>query len=593
MDFSCFLPQEAQVPAAKHYQYCNQNEHDDTYIMPHVAAIMPHAAAIIPNAHMYRSAIAQSSYLSMYPSLNVCQSGLEQTTHLTTWPIVVSPASSLPTTKSLDVTKLAQFRILSIDAIETILGNLQYFSCPATHPHLHAVLRDLCELNVHEPLDGAQQHNLGVLLRKINILALPRKYRNSKAFKVVLEKFELFASKPGHELLRRAINALHFMEREGKDKARQRYGIYLEEALALLRRKSPIRTTHDQPMRVTSLTAGHASEKMMFLFRNTHGGQQREQRLWVETFTAKHSNVSTYSQLKSEIEKRLIVIKSNAAQGSALALGRGAAGSSAASNQESSDTACIVLNPQDEKCSDDDTPSLLPEDIVEPIADIVQDNEGIMSVAGEDDDTAVHAGATTTSSINDADQRQVVPQSTNDDRKRKRQHESNASARLVSAETRRMSQGRVPKPALVSAACNTFTRACGGLTGEFRQWSKDNEGTNSGESTTGSFSLILKHMKRICAFSSTSKFLDGGSGRGMPVTHVQQATAADSIGVEIEDLTFHLSIMGYMKVVAENEKRRQHGSKDVFNSRMCFIKQNLKEIASFDLITHVYMFSVG
>lgn len=154
------------------------------------------------------------------------------------------------------------FHNKGIEAIETILTNPVNYACANTHSRLHVELSILCGLDqCQRQIDSVHQQILHDAFRKINILALPEQYHVMALTNVLEDPATFAAMRPECELLHHLLNALHCRARLGDAVARERYGIYVDEGLTLLKRKCPLSMTH--PLAAPSVVvAKHAYKKL-------------------------------------------------------------------------------------------------------------------------------------------------------------------------------------------------------------------------------------------------------------------------------------------------------------------------------------------
>ena len=119
-----------------------------------------------------------------------------------------------------------------------------------------------------------------------------------------------------------------------------------------------------------------------------------------------------------------------------------------------------------------------------------------------------------------------------------------------------------------------------------------------GELTMGSMQKMINLMTKYTGLSSSSRFIDVGSGIGKPNLHVAQHPGVEfSCGIEMEHVRWALSITCLNAVLdaAAEQQQQQHllGQDEAIHSRCVFLHRNIKEARTFDPFTHVYMFSIG
>ncbi|EEC51994.1 predicted protein [Phaeodactylum tricornutum CCAP 1055/1] len=116
-----------------------------------------------------------------------------------------------------------------------------------------------------------------------------------------------------------------------------------------------------------------------------------------------------------------------------------------------------------------------------------------------------------------------------------------------------------------------------------------------GELTMGSMQKMINLMKEYTNFSSSSRFIDVGSGIGKPNLHVAQDPGVDfSYGIEVEHDRW---LLGYscLKAVFEAAANQAPGLTDdeQIHGKCIFEHADIRLARSFDPFTHVYMFSIG
>ena len=120
-----------------------------------------------------------------------------------------------------------------------------------------------------------------------------------------------------------------------------------------------------------------------------------------------------------------------------------------------------------------------------------------------------------------------------------------------------------------------------------------------GELTKHSMQKMVDLMVKRTDFSSSSRFIDVGSGIGKPNLHVAQYPGVEfSCGVEMEHNRWSLG-MTCLKACLNAAVRER--DEDLANTENCqllqgntiFMHNNILEAKTFDPFTHVYMFSIG
>ncbi|VEU36229.1 unnamed protein product [Pseudo-nitzschia multistriata] len=124
-----------------------------------------------------------------------------------------------------------------------------------------------------------------------------------------------------------------------------------------------------------------------------------------------------------------------------------------------------------------------------------------------------------------------------------------------------------------------------------------------GELTKHSMQKMIDLMVKNTEFSSSSRFIDVGSGIGKPNLHVAQYPGVEfSCGVEMEHNRWSLG-MTCLKAclnaaVKEREKVAEAAANEnsgslLLQGNTMFLHNNILEAKTFDPFTHVYMFSIG
>jgi hypothetical protein len=119
-----------------------------------------------------------------------------------------------------------------------------------------------------------------------------------------------------------------------------------------------------------------------------------------------------------------------------------------------------------------------------------------------------------------------------------------------------------------------------------------------GELTVGSMQKIIDLMKIHTGFSSTSRFIDVGSGLGKPNIHVCQNPGVEfSYGIEMEMSRWMLGMANLQAIIKAAQSQQESGEiiaeSEAIGSNCYFDHGNIMDAMSFDPFTHVYMFSIG
>ena len=124
-----------------------------------------------------------------------------------------------------------------------------------------------------------------------------------------------------------------------------------------------------------------------------------------------------------------------------------------------------------------------------------------------------------------------------------------------------------------------------------------------GELTKHSMQKVIDLMIKTTGFSSSSRFIDVGSGIGKPNLHVAQYPGVEfSCGIELEHCRWSLGMTCLNAcldaAVIEQEKDDEKKTKTSANNSLVqgntmFLHSNILEAKTFDPFTHVYMFSIG
>jgi len=122
-----------------------------------------------------------------------------------------------------------------------------------------------------------------------------------------------------------------------------------------------------------------------------------------------------------------------------------------------------------------------------------------------------------------------------------------------------------------------------------------------GELTKHSMQKMVDLMVQNTGFSSSSRFIDVGSGIGKPNLHVAQYPGVEfSCGVEMEHNRWSLGmscLKACLNAAALQDREWQETASTTNNSLLqgntMFLHNNILEAKTFDPFTHVYMFSIG
>ena len=122
-----------------------------------------------------------------------------------------------------------------------------------------------------------------------------------------------------------------------------------------------------------------------------------------------------------------------------------------------------------------------------------------------------------------------------------------------------------------------------------------------GELTKHSMQKMVDQMVQHTGFSSSSRFIDVGSGIGKPNLHVAQYPGVEfSCGVEMQHNRWSLRmscLKACLNAAAVQDGERQETASTTNNSLLqgntMFLHNNILEAKTFDPFTHVYMFSIG
>eukprot|EP00536_Pseudo-nitzschia_multiseries_P005280 jgi/Psemu1/285664/fgenesh1_pg.97_\ len=119
-----------------------------------------------------------------------------------------------------------------------------------------------------------------------------------------------------------------------------------------------------------------------------------------------------------------------------------------------------------------------------------------------------------------------------------------------------------------------------------------------GELTKHSMQKMVDLMVKNTGFSSSSRFIDVGSGIGKPNLHVAQYPGVEfSCGVEMEHNRWSLGmtcLKACLNAAARERENNAVGNESSFlQGNTMFLHNNILEAKTFDPFTHVYMFSIG
>ena len=118
-----------------------------------------------------------------------------------------------------------------------------------------------------------------------------------------------------------------------------------------------------------------------------------------------------------------------------------------------------------------------------------------------------------------------------------------------------------------------------------------------GELTKHSMQKMIDLMVKNTGFSSSSRFIDVGSGIGKPNLHVAQFPGVEfSCGVEMEHNRWTLGmtcLKACLHAAVEERKKQTTSSDTLLQGNTIFLHNNILEAKTFDPFTHVYMFSIG
>ncbi|KAG7399342.1 hypothetical protein PHYBOEH_009144 [Phytophthora boehmeriae] len=108
-----------------------------------------------------------------------------------------------------------------------------------------------------------------------------------------------------------------------------------------------------------------------------------------------------------------------------------------------------------------------------------------------------------------------------------------------------------------------------------------------GEITQASFQRVVDYLKQNCELSTTSRFLDVGSGLGKPNFHVAVDPGVKvSYGIELEELRWHLSLHNLRSVLSLDSQRDKRLA-------TVFAAGDITHAQTFEPFSHIYSFDVG
>ena len=117
-----------------------------------------------------------------------------------------------------------------------------------------------------------------------------------------------------------------------------------------------------------------------------------------------------------------------------------------------------------------------------------------------------------------------------------------------------------------------------------------------GETTAASLQRVVDVLKAECGLGRASAFIDVGSGLGKPPLHVaQDPGVAVAFGVEMEHVRWQLGMANQVAVIRESGGGGggARGGGDDPSARVYFQHCDIREAATFDPFSHVYMFDIG
>ncbi|EGZ15864.1 hypothetical protein PHYSODRAFT_316025 [Phytophthora sojae] len=108
-----------------------------------------------------------------------------------------------------------------------------------------------------------------------------------------------------------------------------------------------------------------------------------------------------------------------------------------------------------------------------------------------------------------------------------------------------------------------------------------------GEITQASFQRVVDYLKENCELSTSSRFLDVGSGLGKPNFHVAVDPGVEvSYGIELEELRWHLSLHNLRSVLSLDSQKNKCLA-------TVFTAGDITHAHTFEPFSHVYSFDVG
>mmetsp|Transcript_24351 Transcript_24351/g.35723 ORF Transcript_24351/g.35723 Transcript_24351/m.35723 type:complete len:408 (+) Transcript_24351:29-1252(+) len=121
------------------------------------------------------------------------------------------------------------------------------------------------------------------------------------------------------------------------------------------------------------------------------------------------------------------------------------------------------------------------------------------------------------------------------------------------------------------------------------------DGAIYGELTMHSMQKVINYMVDNCEMTSSSRFIDVGSGLGKPNFHVTQDPAVRlSIGIELEEIRWQLGMQNLKSAIAEMHECIDASNDDgKLNHGVNFLHGDIFDVATTDPFTHVYMYDLG
>ena len=122
-----------------------------------------------------------------------------------------------------------------------------------------------------------------------------------------------------------------------------------------------------------------------------------------------------------------------------------------------------------------------------------------------------------------------------------------------------------------------------------------------GELTMGSMQKIVNLMVEECELNNQSRFIDVGSGLGKPNFHAAQDPQCRlSVGVELEDIRWHLSMYNLKHTLTDTTRGKPTGELDGDDDKdspllsgVNFMVGDIDNAGSTDPFTHIYMYDLG